>query len=173
MVGVIDTNVPAVANATDSEFPACVAACVRHLTSFLACGRLVLDDGWRILREYMGNLHSSGQPGVGDAFLKWALTNQFNPQRCCLVRITPRDGCPTDFAEFPTDPRLRSFDPSDRKFIAVAVAHPERPPVHQALDRKWWQHRSALRDNGVDVNFLCPDAIEQLDERKRGPQRAR
>ncbi len=41
--------------------------------------KLVLDDMWRIIGEYMQNLRSSGEPGVGDAFLRWVLTNKDNP----------------------------------------------------------------------------------------------
>ena len=43
MIAVIDTNVPATANATDSEFPECVAACVGYLKAFLSKGSGVPD----------------------------------------------------------------------------------------------------------------------------------
>jgi hypothetical protein len=86
--------------------------------------KLVLDDMWRIIGEYMQNLRRSGEPGVGDAFLRWVLTNKDNPQRCDLVTITPVEN---DFREFPADAALSDFDPSDRKFIAVALAHPQKP----------------------------------------------
>ena len=129
---VVDTNVAAVANARDSHDPACVVACVDFLQALRASGTIVLDDEWHILREYESNLSSSGQPGFGDAFLKWVHNHQANAIRCMHVHITPdaRRG----FVEFPDDPRLKGFDRDDRKFIAVACAHPDRPPVAQALD---------------------------------------
>ena len=82
------------------------------------------------------------------------------------VSLTP-DSVRT-FAEFPADPRLAGFHDDDRKFVAVSVRHPGRPPILQALDSEWWGHREALDDNGVTVDFLCPDDIEELHERKYG-----
>ena len=140
MKTIADTNVPKVANwQTSQASPACVAACARRLSDIQSAGTLVLDDGWHILREYLTNLRSSGQPGMGDAFLKWVLTNQANPRRCELVHITPVNTGPDccDFAEFPEDNNLARFDPADRKFVAVAVAHPEHPPILNAVDTDW------------------------------------
>jgi hypothetical protein len=164
---VIDTNVPVVANDRHGEFPECVARCADRLDAFTKTGVVVLDDRRRIVSEYLLNLRGTGQPGVGSAFLKWVLTNEYNPSRCCRVAITEADEDGQSFVEFPRDPRLHGFDPSDRKFIAVAMAHPERPPVLQALDSKWWGYRDILRENGVDVEFLCPSSIKQLHVRKR------
>lgn len=47
------------------------------------------------------------------------------------------------------------YDPSDRKFLAVAAAHPDRPPVLQALDSKWWGWRAALAPSDVTIHFVC------------------
>jgi len=161
---VVDTNVAAVANAEDNHAPNCVIACIGYLRDMCASGMIVLDDDWRILQEYGGRLRSGGQPGVGDAFYKWVLTNRANPDRCTLARITPHPA--RGFEEFPDDPDLRGFDPDDRKFIAVACAHPDDPPVAQALDSEWWGFRKALDANGVTVNFLCPRAIARLHKGK-------
>lgn len=128
----------------------------------MATDLLVIDDSWRILREYLANLRSEGQPGVGDAFLKWVLLNRNNSSRVVQVKITPLVDMPTNFLEFPDDDRLRNFDPSDRKFVAVAQAHPEKPPILEAVDSKWWQFKEILREKGVQVEFLCPDDIQHL-----------
>ena len=53
--------------------------------------------------------------------------------------------------------RWMDFDPADRKFIAVALAHPEKPPILQAVDSQWWDFRDAFRRNGVIVEFICED----------------
>ena len=45
---------------------------------------------------------------------------------------------------------------------AVAVAHPERPPILQAVDSQWWDFRDALRKNDVTVNFICTEDIQRL-----------
>lgn len=103
-------------------------------------------------------MRSDGQPGEGDAFLKWVLTNQANPQRCEHVHINPTENG-NNFAEFPEDPDLKAFDPSDRKFVAVALSHPDSPPILNAVDSDWWLFRDAFTRNGVHVEFLCPQDI--------------
>lgn len=161
---IVDTNVAVVANGRQrapQASPACVLTCVGRLRDLQLHHTLVLDDGWRILREYLRELSPAGQPGVGDAFLKWVLTNRANPARCEQVRITPRDAAQPDgeLREFPADPILAGFDPSDRKFVAVALAHPDRPPILNAVDTDWWPYCAALAGHGVRVDFLCPDAM--------------
>jgi hypothetical protein len=52
---------------------------------------------------------------------------------------------------------LSSFDPSDQKFAAVAIASGENPDVLNAVDSDWWIHRVALAASGVRVTFLCPE----------------
>ena len=84
--------------------------------------------------------------------------------RCDLISITPVDGLENAFEEFPDDPALNDFDSDDRKFIAVAVAHPEKPPILQAVDSQWWDFRDAFRRNGIIVEFICEDDIQRLRE---------
>ena len=55
--------------------------------------------------------------------------NWANPERCDLVPIKPVDGSENEFEEFPDDPALKDINLADRKFIAVAIAHPERPSI--------------------------------------------
>lgn len=154
---VVDTNVAVVANGKHpAASPECVRACVHRLEQVLR-GRVVIDNDWRILREYRNNLSESGQPGVGDRFLKWLLQNHANRQRCVKVTLTPVDEAAQRYAEFPSSPELAGFDPSDRKFVAVANAHPAKPPILQAVDSKWPGFESALVAVGIRVDFLCRD----------------
>lgn len=168
---IVDTNVPVVANGkSDQASPECVLSCVRRLREIQQKLVLVIDDGWLILREYQGNLQSSGQPGVGDAFLKWVLTNLANPKRCEQLRLDRRAGSPPEddeFDTFPEDDALGRFDRSDRKFVALCLAHPEHPPIQNAADPDWWEHRAALARHGVQVEFLCPEVMQRL--RPGGP----
>ncbi len=78
--------------------------------------------------------------------------------------ITPVNGSENEFEEFPDDPALDDFDPDDRKFIAVTIAHPEKPPILQAVDSQWWDFRDAFRRNGVTVEFICEDDIQRVRE---------
>ena len=154
---IVDTNVPLVANGkADQASEDCVETCIDRLMEITAGNlKLVLDDQRRIIEEYWNKLNPGGFPGVGDAFLKWVEINWANPQQCDLVSIMPIDDSETNFQEFPTDPALADFDPDDRKFIAVALAHAEKPPILQAVDSAWWTYRDTLRQNGVTVEFIC------------------
>jgi hypothetical protein len=151
---VVDTNVLVVANGRARHAtPSCVSASVQMLGILERKGTIVLGDEWHILGEYGKTLgNNRQQPGVGDAFLKWVLTNQANPGRCEQVHITPRGN---SFAEFPNDPTLQGFDPSDHKFVAVSCAHPEHPPILNAVDSDWKHVRQALAFHGVTVEELC------------------
>ena len=164
MTVIVDTNVAVVANGGSGQASEeCEETCINRLQEITNGEiKLALDDHRRIIDEYRGNLSPYGQPGVGDAFLKWVEINWSNPARCDLVPIMPVDDSETEFEEFPDDPALVGFDPDDRKFIAVAYKHPEKPPILQAVDSKWWGFRDALREKGVIVEFICEDDIQRL-----------
>ena len=162
---VADTNVAVVANALSEQASEdCVETCAERLEEIMRGEvKLVLDDDWQILGEYAQNLHSTGTD-VGDRFLRWVLRNWRNPERCDLIYITPVNGSKNKFEEFPPDPALEGFDPADRKFIAVARAHPEKPPILQAVDSQWWDFRDAFRRNDIIVEFICEEDIQRLRE---------
>jgi hypothetical protein len=159
---VVDTNVAVVANGrAEQARPDCVLRCVEALRNVTERKVLLLDDGMLILREYMDNLSMSGQPGLGDAFLKWVWTNQANSKRCKAVPLTPRGTGDDDFEEFPDDPDLAGFDRADRKFAAVARVSPGKPPVLNAVDSDWRIFQAPLRRHGVRVRQLCPDHVRR------------
>ncbi|MCK4822267.1 hypothetical protein KA005_41270 [bacterium] len=112
------------------------------------------------LSEYIKNLVPSGQPGPGDRWLKWLLSNLGNPNRCEQVHITPDPEKPGDFLEFPNDPGLSGFDLSDRKFVAVVCVSNFDPEIHNASDTDWWDYYTPLNKNGIII-FLCPDSMRR------------
>ena len=157
---VLDTNVAVVANGgTEQATSDCILNCLRILEQIKEKGILVLDDARLILTEYMNNLSPSGQPGAGDAFMKWVWINQANPIYCELVSITPKPCDSEDFEEFPNDPGLRRFDRSDRKFVAVALTSSNKPKILNAVDTDWWKYRVVLRRHGIRIRFLCPEMM--------------
>ena len=83
------------------------------------------------------------------------------PNTTTRVPITPNGG-PTGFAELPVPHDGTRYDPSDCKFLAVAAAHQEHPPILQATDSKWRDWVGALRTSGVRIHFVCPDEIERM-----------
>jgi hypothetical protein len=161
MIFVVDTNVAVTANGkSEQTSPECVLNCTKRLQQLIdieSIERLTLDDQWIILKEYIRHLKPEGQPGVGDAFLRWVLLNR-TTGRCELVKLTPYHEDNMDFEEFPRDKRLKKFDRADRKWIAVSRAHSEHPPVLQATDMKWAKFVSTFAEHGVKVDFLCSEA---------------
>ena len=154
----IDTNVLIVANNKSHVGPACVLHTIERLEKLMAGEILVLDDAEHILSEYAGYSNYSGQPGAGDQFYRWVREQaMYNAQHCALVPLElNEDG---DFTAFPTAPELADFDLSDRKFVAAALTHPARPPIVNATDTDWHHHYAALQQQGVEVEFLCPDEM--------------
>lgn len=170
MTVVVDTNVVLVANRQHADVSeACVVACARHLYWIVTGGRVAIDDGYRILAEYQNKTSPHVGKRPGDAFVKWLLRNNANPDRCDQVRVVEHEQ--RGFESFPDDVRLRAFDPPDRKFVAVARAHHECPPIAQAADSKWLGWSEALRDHGVTVDFLCPEDIQRFAEAKQPRKR--
>ena len=170
---VVDTNVATTANAMNPGAPKdCIAASARALWQTMKRGHVYIDnpDGdSAIVAEYRANLSAKGQPGPGDAFLKWVLTHEWGGRRVTRVRITPRAEDPEDYEELPTPKDGTVYDRSDRKFLAVAAVHPSHPTILQALDSKWWGWQNALKEIGVRVEFLCPEAIAAKHGEKMGP----
>ena len=154
MKAVIDTNVLLVANGQHADVsPDCITECVKRLQAIQKQGITVIDDSYRILGEYQHKTSLNPPKGVGDVFLKWLL-RQSGTARVEQVPLTETtENC---YAEFP-DPALESiFDAPDRKFAAVAHAHPDKPTIWQAADCKWLDWWPALLAKGVGVDFLCP-----------------
>jgi hypothetical protein len=165
---VIDTNVVATADgANPSAGSNCRVASAEALQAVMKNGHLFLDSTGLILAEYLEAV-GAGQPEAGGAFVRWVLQNQWVQARVSHVAVTSRTGGPTGFHELPPPLAGTLFDPSDEKFLAVAAAHPERPPVLQAFDSKWWGWQESLKACGVTIHFLCPDQIEAKYQEKMG-----
>jgi hypothetical protein len=163
---VVDTNVILVANGQHEDVgDTCVRSCAARLYALVQSGCIAIDDGFRILNEYQKKTSSLLGKRPGDVFVKWLLRNNANPARCAQVSL--KHHSKRVFESFPDDERLAQFDPPDRKFVAVTVAHPERPAILQAADSKWLGWNNALLDNGVTVEFLCPDDIRHFEHNKR------
>src|SRR5690606_27133245 len=144
----------------------CALKSGRALAQVMAKGHVYVDDGGRIVEEYRKNLRASGQPGPGDAFLKWLLTHEWSGQRVTRVHITSMPNDDEDFKELPQAPEGMLYDRSDRKFLAVSAAHPDRPAVLQSFDSKWWGWKRPLLREGIRLHFLCPLEIQAKYRKK-------
>ena len=156
----VDTNVAVVANEKSEHADlTCVLACIQALREVTTQGLVLLDDANTILREYRRRLSLSGQPGMGDMFLKWVHDRQATPEFCQIIHITPTEGSEENYVEFPADERLQGFDRSDRKFVAVALASGMEPEILNAVDSDWAQYDAALQDAGLHIRYLCPQHV--------------
>jgi hypothetical protein len=153
---VVDTNVAIVANGRGTNATIkCQLACLVHLRKLLEVGQIIIDDAGAILEEYRRYHSPSGQPGVGDRFFREILINFTG--KVLRVHLSKRsDG---SYEDFPIDARLSAFDANDRKF--AAVARRAAVPVLNATDTDWLDHREALADSGIVVEFVCGHRVER------------
>ena len=165
---VIDTNVLLVADGQAEQMSGdCRTECEDRLRRVQAEEQVVLDFSWLILSEYQNKLDVNRQPTPGIVFVKWVLQRQGMPRHVSWVTITPTNAERTKFAEFPPDTALEAaFDPADRKFIAAANAHPEKPPVLESADSKWLGWETKLKANGIRLEILCRGELEAIRKRK-------
>ena len=148
---VVDTNVAIVANEREIEVDAgCRLACVQKLTSVAKSEVVSIDDQGLILAEYARHLHYSGIPGVGDAFFKHVFNHQHRDDFVLRVAVTPSEDTERGFEELPEN----TFDPSDRKFLAVAVV--AGAIVLNATDSDWAEQKALVDSLGIEVSQLCP-----------------
>ncbi len=152
-VFVVDTNVAIVANGRSRNTASCSCrlTCVEMLDDLVKRGTVAIDEGGQILQEYRRHLSWAGAPGVGDMFFKHLWDNQGIWNRVNRVQVTPSCDDRRGFKELPPN----TFDPSDRKFLAVAVV--ANAVVLNATDSDWEEHAPLMEELGVVVNQLCPD----------------
>lgn len=150
---VVDTNVPIVANGrpTDDGIPSikCRIAAISFLHEILESGKIIVDLEGAVQIEYRRHLNACGQPGVGDRFYQEVLHSA--PRLIDRVDLPLRDD--GEYADFPQPLIDVNFDPSDRKF--AALARRERASVVNAVDSDWLEHRVLLANNGIEVQFVC------------------
>jgi len=166
---IVDTNVAFVANGhSEKASPECVINCIEHLEGIIKYNnkKLVLDNQRQIIKEYEQELRK-GEPGFGNAFLKWVLNHYWESQYCELINISLGG-----LNELPDDPELGKFHKHDMKFIAVSIVHPDHPPILQAIDSPWWGFKDALERNGIKVDFICKDDIQQSYNHKTKRKRS-
>jgi len=164
---VIDTNVLLVADGQGRHMSGdCRTICEDRLRRVQAEEQVVLDRSWLILGEYQNKL-ANRQPTPGSAFVMWILQRQGMSQHVSWIKISALNTENTRFAEFPSDEDLEAeFDPSDRKFIAVANAHTEKPPILECADSKWLGWEQKLGAHGIRIEVLCRDELEAIRKRK-------
>lgn len=152
---VVDTNVPVVANGRDPNNGGkqvsidCQLAAVTFLTTLMKSDKVFLDDANEIQEEYRRNLNPAGQPGLGDRFLQEVFYS--SPARVERVALPKSEN--GEYQDLPQALIDAGFDPSDRKFAALAKR--QGVPVANSVDSDWLHHQQLLLDNGITVDQLC------------------
>ncbi len=154
---VVDTNVGIAANGDADVDPTCQLACVDRLEHAMKNGVVAVDDRGHIFEEYRTHFSFAGGPGMGDVFFKHVHDRQHRGARVRRFPITPLSDDSRGFEELPEN----TLDPSDRKFLAVAVV--ARAVVVNATDSDWGEAGDLLQNLGVDVEELCPH-LPWIDE---------
>ncbi|MYB19397.1 MAG: hypothetical protein F4Y16_10470 [Holophagales bacterium] len=151
---VVDTNVAVVAEGgSDYVSARCTEACEEALKALVEGGVIVVDEGGKIVEEYEKQLgHAPG--GVGARFFKYVWNEQWRGEKVRQVAITEADD-ERGFEELPPN----ELDPSDRKFLAVAVVGQAR--ILNAVDSDWSEQRCLTDDLSIDVVQLCPEHAEK------------
>ena len=172
-VVVVDTNVAIVANGREGAEGdlRCRLNCVEKLEHVVQQGIVAVDDRGLIFEEYRRHLNFAGAPGVGDKFFKHMSDYQYYEGRVRRVPVTPSEDDRRGFEELPQN----GFDPSDRKFLAVALV--AKAVVLNAVDGDWGENAALMEELEVQVDELCRH-LPQIgalptwaDEMREAPER--
>lgn len=168
---VIDTNVILVAKGmSEQAWDEYVVACQERLDEIIeGTEKVVIDDNWLILEEYIDYLDDEDDTTTnrrnGGHFLEWFIRNYQNPEQCLQVKITPTEG-ESGFEELPD--AFLEFDSDDKKFIAVSIVYEnenqQKATILQSVDSQWYGLRDVFIDNGLVVDFLCEENIRHIYE---------
>ena len=148
MRNVIDTNVLIAANGRSNTHASVRVELesARFLAAIIQGDGTVLEDSSSyVFDEYKRYMQFSGQPGIGDKFFRWFLTNRYSSHRVESVPLEPDRPVSTYLPD-----ELRAFDPSDHKWIAIYLeGHGDR--IVNATDSDWAEAADALAKHGVSV----------------------
>lgn len=172
-VVVVDTNVAIVANGREGAEGdiRCRLNCVEKLERVVQQGIVAVDNRGLIFEEYASRLNFSGAPGVGDKFFKHVSDHQYYEGRVRRIPVTPSEDDQRGFEELPQN----GFDPSDRKFLAVALV--AKAVVLNAVDGDWSENAALMEKLEVPVDELCPHLSQigslttRADELPEAPKR--
>ncbi len=173
-VNIIDTNIPLTAAGRNRASEECVETCSRLLQSVFAGETVVaIDDDGHALEEYQNIGKPKRLEDIAERFLVYIYDNQYNSKR--FQRVHLRMDKQGGFVDYPDpddewtsqEPRCKTFDPDDKKWVALAVRFKKDTgtdaPIVNAADKCWLAFESQLEAAGVKLEILC------LDERKGSP----
>lgn len=161
MTSVVDENVLIVANDLTRRSQGlaplcpeadddCGIACADALYDLIENGRVGLDDGSEILEKYKQHCSFSGQPGVGDAFMRAVFERGYDDSWAerVSVRANGNFKLPESFLSC-------GFDNDDHLWIAVAHNASVTASVLNAVDSDYQIHAEELGKLDLTIVQLC------------------
>ena len=161
MLRVVDENVLVVANDLTKEslglptsFPdaseECRIACAEYLRNIVENGRIILDSESEYFDKYRNHASFSGQPGVGDMFLRIVYERGYVSS--WATRIPIRDE--KDYL-LPASFKSSTFDNDDYLWVAGAYNSTSPAEIANACDSDYDECSAELNAIGIRVNQLC------------------
>jgi len=147
---IIDTNVFVAANGgTDQLSEDDINRCKSFVALLFSKTIISIDAKSEIFSEYFRYMNRSGQPGIGDAYVKYLWDRQCDKTVCELVDISKnKNGV---YKQLKGKEDLICFDPNDLKFIAVYLGSKFNTTICNASDRDWEENKSLLAKYNINV----------------------
>jgi hypothetical protein len=140
---IVDTNVFIAANSHSPQVEQSgIEKCQKFIDGLFSNSTISVDSNNEIFDEYFKHMNRSGQPGIGDMFVKYLYDNQCNPEICEVVEI--KKDKKYLYQVFSDKPDLFQFDRSDLKFIAVYFLSKFSPDIYNACDSDWMENKALL-----------------------------
>jgi hypothetical protein len=147
---IVDTNVLIAANGKAPQVKQTgVEKCQIFVGSLFDDTIISIDSLNEIFGEYFSHLNRSGQPGIGDVFVKYLWDHQYDTGVCEIVELEHDNKY--IFTVFSDKEDLLHFDHGDLKFIAVFFGSEQSPSIYNACDSDWEQNKQLLDKYKVSV----------------------
>lgn len=164
---IIDTNVPLTAAGFNSDASADCALICEDVISRVIKGEIavVIDKEENVIAEYRQNMYPDPKGTRAGQFLMFLLMNRHRPSRVRSIELEKdANGLYLDYPDrhdlwTSDDERCVSFDPDDKKWVALAVRFRKDTgtdaPIVNAADKCWLAFEAQLESAGVKQEILC------------------
>lgn len=165
---ILDTNVPVKASVSPAVCPPdeleMQKACMEYMGKLIQTRntRLVLDLDYEILKEYRNNVCKNSPMGM--LFLTWLNNYLGTILSEDFIKLEKNES--GQYIDYPYDEDTKDFDESDKKFVALANVHAEKPPIIEAADGKWLGYENAFAKYGIHIEFLDRNYAQRMYEQK-------
>lgn len=127
---------------------------------------ILLDEKGLVLQEYnqqFQQVHKhvpAGEQSLAFAFLLWLFEQLGNQDIVQMLPLQLERNGEMVTAVVPED-LPGSFDPNDRKFLALALAWHNLAVIHNATDTDWNEIEDWIsQTEGIELHQLCPELVK-------------